>query len=111
MIAFFVTLRLSHVALASAEVSDATLRINKLLDNPPASETLELVYKKVEGLAASVSLFRWSIKDTPFGVDLYPVASYPMKELEISSKYEVKGVVLGEDYGTVHIWVREIHKY
>lgn len=95
-------------AVLNAEVSEATKRIKSLLDKVPAPEVFEIECREILGLAGPA--YQWHIKETPFWIDLYPVAGHSIDKLDKSKKYTVEGIVIGQDYGTVHIWTNYVRE-
>jgi hypothetical protein len=97
---------LAAATLVYAAVHPDTERINKLLDNLPKPETFDIQYKQIVGSQGTQR--QWHMGESPFWIRLHPKEKYDIDKLNKDKKYQVKGIILEQNYGVVDFWVREI---
>lgn len=91
-------------ATESEEINNREI-VDTLLADVSKSASLEIEYRKISGLS---DRYQWHIGDSFYGIRFQPRERYDINKLDKKKKYEVKCIVLEQNYGVIDVWVKEI---
>ena len=111
LIAFLLVINVTTLSYADKTTTEENVKanetVNELLNNLPKQTDLQIEYREIVGLNGP---YAWHIGKSSFWIRLHPKEKYDIEKFDKTKKYQIKGIILEQNYGMIDMWVTTIEE-